>query len=162
MEVRVEAMGPRRERVLDDLLAEHLGRGEREVEATATGAGSGASSSSSSVNTLSSMACLNIPRAQLYSHGSGRHCSGRTGKRIRLPMPNPAHHPSPPAAPTTPRLPSSIQLLRALPIPCYHPSALSYRSSNVAHLNHPPISFGAASRISSAAPITSGEALEVQ
>ena len=46
----------------------------------------------------------------------------RTGKRIRLPMPNPAHHPSPPAAPTTPLLPSSIQLLRALPIPCYHPS----------------------------------------
>ena len=74
----------------------------------------------------------------------------RTGNTIRLPMPAPAPHPSPRAAPH----PTLLCLFNPDSTRSYQ-STLSYRSSNVVHLNSPPMSFRAASRSLSDAPSSS-------
>ena len=74
----------------------------------------------------------------------------RTGKTIRLPMPAPAPHPSPRAAPH----PTLLCLFNPDSTRSYQ-STLSYRSSNVVHLNSPPMSFRAAARSLSVAPSSS-------
>ena len=80
----------------------------------------------------------------------------RTGKTIRLPMPAPAPHPSPRAAPH----PTLLCLFNPDSTRSYQ-STLSYRSSNVVHLNSPPMSFRAASRSLSAAPSSSRGRVQV-
>ena len=51
------------------------------------------------------------------------------------------HHPYPPLPPPPHRsLPLQSSVYAFSPTPCHHPSAISYRSPNVFHLNRPPIS----------------------
>ena len=106
----------------------------------------------------------------MYSHGRGARGAAvglnssrlvvtqvaRTGKAIRLPMPAPAPHPSPRAAPH----PTLLCLFNPDSTRSYQ-STLSYRSSNVVHLNSPPMSFRAASRSLSAAPSSSRGRVQV-
>ena len=94
----------------------------------------------------------------MYSHGrgarGGARGSGGTGHRSTSgharstdwqnktsPYAYPAHHPYPPLPPPPHRsLPLQSSVYAFSPTPCHHPSAISYRSPNVFHLNRPPIS----------------------